>query len=111
MIYIKRDKDGKICEISQKKKQGYELSIVTNPEGMEFINNKDISNNNELRLLKSDLAFIRVLEDLIDVLIKKNIVTITDFPEPVIKKLLERQSIRNRILGSSGMEFYDDENE
>ena len=78
---------------------------------MEFINNKDISNNNELRLLKSDLAFIRVLEDLIDVLIKKNIVTITDFPEPVIKKLLERQSIRNRILGSSGMEFYDDENE
>jgi len=70
-----------------------------------------IGNNDSLELLRSDLQFIRVLEDLIEVLIKKNQIAITDFPQPVIDKLLQRQSIRSHFTGSLGMEFYDDEDQ
>lgn len=109
MIYIKRDEDGKICAVAQKQKEGYERTDATLPEVKDFVNLKE--REKELALLQSDLGLIRVLEDLIDVLMKKNIITITDFPEPVIKKLLERRDIRNRVKGSLGMEFYDDESE
>jgi hypothetical protein len=55
---------------------------------------------NSLRQLKqSDLDMIRVLEDLIEVLTTKGVISITDLPAGAQAKLLSRSSAR-RALGS-----------
>lgn len=54
------------------------------------------------RLYASDLELIRVLEDLIDVLIGKGVIVLTDLPEAAQSKLAERRKLRSRLsdLGS-----------
>ncbi len=54
--------------------------------------------NLHLKFLQSDLQLIRVVEDVINILMDKNIITITDFPQPVIDKLLERQASVSAML-------------
>lgn len=56
--------------------------------------NKEIEN---LAISRTDMAFVRVLEDVINVLMDKGVISFTDLPEPAQQKLLERQSLRQRI--------------
>lgn len=44
---------------------------------------------------KLDAGFVRVIEDLIDVLIAKNVITITDLPIEAQNKLFARKSFRD----------------
>lgn len=46
---------------------------------------------------KMEIEFVRVLEDLIEVLIKKDVILISDFNNEVIKKLALRKSLRERL--------------
>lgn len=48
-------------------------------------------------LNESDLALIRVIEDLIDVLIHKDVLRFTDLPDRVQAKLLERRRLRGSM--------------
>lgn len=47
------------------------------------------------KLAESDQALIRVVEDLIDTLIRKDLLHFTDLPEAAQAKLLERRSLRH----------------
>ncbi|MCL9685601.1 hypothetical protein [Legionella maioricensis] len=108
MVYIKRDKDGRICAMYSQETENVTEEIDTDdPEFIDFLMHCD--NNLQLKFLKSDLQLIRVLEDVINILMDKNIITITDFPQPVIDKLLARQAFRKRYTGVAGMEYKDDE--
>lgn len=49
------------------------------------------------RLAESDQALIRVVEDLIDTLIAKDLLHFTDLPEAAQAKLLERRSLRRSV--------------
>ncbi|CAM2973741.1 hypothetical protein [Legionella worsleiensis] len=110
MVYIKRDKDGRICAMyDQKNSDDMEEITIDNPEVVQFLNRCD--KDSQIKFIQSDLQFIRVLEDVIDILMDKNIITITDFPQPVIDKLLARQAFRKRYAGAAGMEYNDDEEE
>ncbi|MCE3044015.1 MULTISPECIES: hypothetical protein [Legionella] len=106
MIYVKRNEKGEICALFDKSMPGLEAVDLENPEIVEFLNRCD--GEHKFKLIQSDLQLIRVLEDLIELLISKNIISITDFPEPVIRKLLARQGIRKKISGAIGMEFDDE---
>lgn len=106
MAFIKRNDQGKVCAVFDVETAGLEKMDFDNPELVEFISRCDSERRYDL--LQSDLKLIRVLEDLIDVLISKNIITITDFPQPVINKLLTRRSIRGRLSGAIGMEYEDE---
>lgn len=46
---------------------------------------------------KMEIEFVRVLEDLIEVLIKNDVILISDFNNEVIKKLALRKSLRERL--------------
>ena len=46
------------------------------------------------------LEFVRVIEDLIDTLITKNIIRHTDLPAAAQRKLMLRKGLRNRISGA-----------
>jgi hypothetical protein len=48
-------------------------------------------------LAESDFALVRGLEDLIYVLIQKDVIAFTDLPEPVQQQLLYRARLRARV--------------
>lgn len=57
-------------------------------------------------ILAKDLQLIRVIEDLIDVLVRKGVISTNDLPEPVQLKLLERQALRQK--GQFGLKGQSD---
>lgn len=108
MVYIKRDKDGQICAVYSQETESVTEQIESDaPEFIDFLMRCD--KNLQFEFLKSDLQLIRALEDVINILMDKNIITITDFPQPVIDKLLARQAFRKRYVGVAGMEYKDDD--
>ncbi len=52
-----------------------------------------------------DEELIRVVEDLIDVLIVKNILRLTDLPLPAQEKLLSRKRLRQQLTNPQGASF------
>lgn len=108
MLYIKRGNNGEIIALSHTNQQGFEEVEEDLPEVLAYI--QSLQSDKSLEILRADLDFIRVIEDVIDLLMKKNLLTITDFHPAVIEKLLKRQTIRKRFSGSIGMDFDEDEN-
>ncbi len=64
---------------------------TTNPENSG--NDREAQENWQV----SDLTLVRVMEDLIDILINKNVVNFTDFPPGAQKKLLGRRGLRSEM--------------
>jgi len=58
------------------------------------------------QLAASDADIARVTEDLIELLISKNIILFTDLPEAVQRKLLSRELLRQNL--SENNSFMDD---
>ena len=52
------------------------------------------------KTLDSDADLLRILEDLINVLVDNNVILLTDFPEAVQHKLMNRQKVRDKLRGS-----------
>lgn len=92
MPYVYRNSDGRIIGLSDEAPtgSGEELDLA-DPEVLEFLQNA----KNELS--SSDSDTIRVIEDLVDVLIRKKLILLTDLPVPAQKKLTERQRMRNEL--------------
>ena len=95
MIYIKRDKHNKIIAIYSEPQEDTVLIDEEDPELLSFLT--DCAMKDKFKYLKSDLELIRVIEDIIQILMDKDIVHITDFPAPVINKLVKRQKIRQQF--------------
>ena len=55
------------------------------------------------QLSSSDSETIRVLEDLIELLIRKKLIMLTDLPDAARKKLAERQRMRNELNAFQGL--------
>ncbi|MGE5514726.1 MAG: hypothetical protein ACM31D_02785 [Bacteroidota bacterium] len=56
----------------------------------------------------SDLSFIRVLEDLVEVLIRRGVIALSDLPAPAQHKLMQRRALRGWIAGVVGVVDGDD---
>lgn len=61
------------------------------PEVLAFLADQPTSSAS---FLASDLAFVRVVEDILAVLLEKGIISFTDLPVPAQQKVMERQSLR-----------------
>jgi len=60
-------------------------------------------------LQKSDADIARVTEDLIYLLVQKNIILFTELPEVVQTKLLSREKLRDELSGRVVSPLSDDE--
>ncbi len=96
-IFVQRDEAGRIVAVSLHPLPGFEPCLAISegeaPEDTE--KTADPLNT----LVSSDLSLIRVLEDLIDLLVNKDLIRFTELPEAAKQKLLERRSIRSEIKG------------
>lgn len=108
MVFIKRDEQGKICAVFAKPpEEGLEEKQIDDAELTMFLANCD----ERWELLQSDFQLIRVIEDLVEILMEKNLVTITDFPAAAIEKLVSRRGVRDQLSNAGGLLNQDEENE
>ena len=98
MLYIERDNNGKIIALNNKPESSPgERKTIMDEEILEFIN-RTVDTDPWVQLLTlSDVGIIRILEDLIDLLIRKNIILFTDLPEEAQTKIRERKQVRKKI--------------
>ena len=94
MPYVKRNSEGKIVAISIVSEDGYSEFIEQDAEELKLT--LALLSNNNLEAMASDLAMVRVIEDLIDILLAKSIITVNDLPQSVQLKLLARKNLRQQ---------------
>lgn len=110
MLYVERDAEGRITRIESTPFAGMvEQHAEKTEEIAEWFHLQEMRNATLKRLQQSDLEMVRVLEDLIEVLMSKGIISITDLPQAAQSKLINRTQARLKL---SGLErLIDDEDE
>lgn len=99
--YIKRNDNREIIGIfCEQQEDAQEELGVNSKEVIDFLGSNDYIEYTNYMLNQSDSEFIRVLEDLIDVLLDKHILLLTDLPEAAQQKLLKRKKIRKEHITS-----------
>jgi hypothetical protein len=98
MLYVERDDAGNIVALHTRPGNGAEeQKSLTDAEILEFLKVNTETDPGGQLLSLTDTGIIRVLEDLIDLLIRKNIILFTDLPEEAQKKIRERKILRKKI--------------
>ena len=99
MPFVRRNAEGQVESLHRTAADaGSEFLPDGHPDVQAFVGNSDPARDDFSRL---DADFVRVIEDVIDTLIVKNILNITDLPEQAQAKLFARKSFRERVSKSS----------
>ena len=93
MAYIFKNAQGVVVAASTAESFGEDWTFVedNSKEYLEFLENS-LAKNAPFR--ESDIQLARVLEDLISILIERNLIRFTDFPQAAQKRLNDRQNMR-----------------
>lgn len=94
MPYIKRDEHGRIVMVHLEPGEGLLEVSANSPEMIEFMKGMGMEQGS---LQQSDMRLVRVLEDLVDLLIARDVIRFTDLPQAAQEKLLERRSMRQSL--------------
>lgn len=96
MFYVERGKDGRISAIhNSSNPAAQELKSMMDEEVLAFFSTAD---SWKQLMAMSDLGTVRILEDLIDVLIRKNIIHFTELPEQAQQRIRERKQLREKLV-------------
>lgn len=96
MLYALLQPDGAISALFREPQPGTQPLDEQHPEVLRFLR----SNESRPAFDAADAEFVRVIEDLIDTLIAKNIIRHTDLPVAAQEKLIRRKGLRNQISGA-----------
>ena len=96
MPYARRNAAGQIDSLHRSAQPNTELLPDEHPDVQAFVGNPAREDFTRL-----DADFVRVIEDVIDTLIVKNVINITELPEQAQAKLFARKSFRERVSKSS----------
>jgi len=95
MTYILKNDDGKVIASSNEPigVSNWQIADEKDPAYIEYLDS-ELAKQDPFR--ESDIQLARVLEDLIEILMSRNLVSFTDFPSAAQKRLNERQKMRHR---------------
>ena len=108
MLYALRNSEGRITGLSETYQDGAEKVDMSNPDVRDFLSVNDENFSPDAYLDQSDKAISRIIEDLIALLIDKNVIIFTDLPDGAQGKLLTRKLARGLIRGDVPEEAFDD---
>jgi hypothetical protein len=109
MPIVTRDPNGNIIAIHDERRAGSREELPTDhPEVLDFLQSSGQAQQFLEGLLTSDVAMARVTEDLVEVLIEKNVIMLTDLPDAARSKLMERRGLRDRMSSLIGLVDEDD---
>lgn len=105
MPYAVRNAQGEITSLHRHDPGVGDLLPADDPQVRAFLGLGESGQEDFNRL---DAEFIRVLEDVIDALLSRNLLTITDLPDVAQSKLFARKSFRERRPKNALNLFGDD---
>lgn len=94
MPFVLRNSAGGIISLHREAIPGSESLPADHPEVIAFVSEERGEMPGFERL---DASLVRVIEDLVDVLISRNVIRVTDLPQEAQGKLLERKQFRNQV--------------
>lgn len=98
MLYVERDQEGAIIALRRgEAASGLEPVSLLDEEVLNFLRLSDEIASLGHLLMHSDASVVRVLEDLIDLLIAKQIILFTELPQDAQSKLQGRKELRARL--------------
>ncbi len=109
MPYISRDSNGYIIKISDNATNDeQEFLTEDNKEIIEYLSKiakSELRDSEQFinKLVRTDNAMARIIEDLVNVLIAKNIINFTDLPLLAQRKLISRQNMRSNLAAFSNL--------
>ncbi len=109
MPYVTKDESGVIVAIHQEQGNKRQWEEANNPDVIAFIESMDMTEKVKQALTGSDNEMVRVIEDLIDLLMEKQIFVYTELPEAVQTKLNARKQLRHD-MNSLGNLINEDDN-
>jgi len=99
MPYVRRDVLGEVASLHRHAEAGTsEFLPDDHPDVRAFLGQPAGDSSGFARL---DADFVRVLEDVIDTLVSKNLINITDLPPEAQAKLFSRKTFRERSSQNS----------
>ena len=101
MPYVQRTAEGLIDSLHRSAGAGTEFLPDGHPEIQAFVGGSARPEFDQL-----DADFVRVIEDVIDTLIVRHVINITDLPDQAQAKLFARKSFRERVSKSS-LQLFD----
>lgn len=104
MPYVGKDSHGRIHSISNSMDDKTNIFVEDEAILDALLNFQ----SPKIDALKSDLAMARVIEDVIDILVNKSVISINDLPQSVQLKLLTRKNLRQQgDLGAGQSELIE----
>lgn len=105
MLYITLNKKNEITGLATEDTKGAVPADLTDPTVIAFLQGQGLTPESltETELKKSDIPLIRVIEDLVDVLIMKGMLNLTDLPPSAIQKLSLRSRVREERKNLRGL--------
>lgn len=95
MPFVRRDETGRIAALLRSPApDATEHLPPDDPEVATFLTEEAAGSEKQVALRQSDLDIIRVVEDLVDVLLDKKLILLTDLPQPAQEKLMRRKRLR-----------------
>jgi len=107
MPFIRRNASGAVDSLHRRDEGGCEFLPDDHPDVRSFLGAAAPSPEQNFATLDAD--FIRVIEDVIDTLISKNVINITDLPLEAQTKLFGRKGYRQRAAKDALKLFGDDD--
>jgi hypothetical protein len=102
MFYVLRDATGQISSLHRDPVVGAQTLPEDHPEVRQFMG----LDADQQQFASLDASFLRVLEDLIDALIRRNVLCITDLPMEAQLKLFDRKHFREGV-GSHALNLFN----
>lgn len=100
LVYVQRNHNNEIIAVFKQPTADAQEAISSNdPDLQHFLESTPAPEAVIESLKQSDLEMVRVIEDLINILIEKNIICFTDFPDASQSKIIARQKIRENLRG------------
>lgn len=98
MPFVKRDETGAIVALFREKTdEATEYLPPKHEDVCAFVDAAEAQRDPDAEFFRSDQAMIRVFEDLLDALIDRKAVLLTDLPVPAQQKLLDRKRLRSEL--------------
>lgn len=98
MPFVKRDDAGRVVALFREKSPEADEYLPPHHEDIRaFVEAATGGRDPDVEFFRSDQSMIRVLEDLLDTLIEKKTVLLTDLPLPAQHKLLDRKRLRSEL--------------
>ena len=95
MAYVLKNSQGQIVAVSIEENlgEGWQYVDKNSKEYEEYLEGALATHSN---FRESDIQLARVLEDLISLLVERDVIRFTDFPRAAQKRLIDRQTMRKK---------------